>query len=252
MRASLLLAACVLAGCLGSRVRRCPPVTLSYQPVIKHSPGLPAVAVYLFEDDRPQKFFTETANIHWVQRTHSPPRTSKDPFSLGGVLCSRPHCHSECPLRAETPVALVVGQAFAAGLTARGFAVVDHSTLFFRPDPGADAATALLGSLRDLGLPHAWGGDEVPCAMQVELRDSKTGNLRWQKTYTSTARIVPYENIALMLPLVGGFFDEAALSNTIDAAQAAMNQALAKAIEKAVMDPEFSAALRWGPRSRRE
>jgi hypothetical protein len=217
----LSLAACVLSAETASKA-----VTIWYKPggswisALPAASGLPPVAVYLFHDSRQSPCGPDCI-----------PTLSPDVGRWG----------TWPPVRASEPVVLPVTRAFAEGLRARGFPVVDRTRRVFQAGDSTDGAgRGLRGELLSFAsVPTPFvpkgsyfesrlGG--IVCVVSLEVFDLQSGEKLWEKTYSGTSSIDEASRQGMQL-------------GSEERIQPFLATALAAAIENAAMDPELAEAL---------
>jgi hypothetical protein len=194
----------------------------SWIPALPVASGLPPVAVYLFRDSRQSScgpdcipyLFPDVGMSEWL-------------MMLVRTL-----------VRTSEPVVLPVTRAFAEGLHARGFPVVDRTRRTFQAGDSTDAAKrGLRGELlRFASLPFKYAfprmdPGRIVCVVNLEVFDLQSDEKLWEKTYAGTSWI-----------------DDASKRDTRvgsegERIQPFLAAALAAAIENAAMDPELAEAL---------
>lgn len=155
---------------IASAMTGCGPQTLSYVPKdITALPNLDPVAVYLFVDTRGKE-----------------ERRIGTRFFQGRVM------RKADPIYVSEPVAVAVTRAFADGLKARGFRVVDLTrTPFAAGQPAAAARIGVSGEItRFWEETHATAGVGATwevlaeCAVVLHAYEAATGRRLWEKTYS--------------------------------------------------------------------
>jgi hypothetical protein len=185
-------------------------VTLGYpagfRPVVQRVSGGQPVALYLLRDLRQQPGDPEV----WSERY------------LGFVIYNDFE-GTGLPLYAKEAVAVVVTRELAEGLKARGFPIVDSTQRAFQAgDGGEGARLALLGEVQRFGFPRAGA---ARCDLRLEIREIESGKKVWDKSFSS---LVPLPTRpALNLGAVLG----------------AVNDALSRTVDDAVMDRELTDLL---------
>lgn len=192
----------------------------SWIPALPVASGLPPVAVYLFRDSRQSSCGPDC--IPYLFPDVDTRREGPTLFPL---------------VRTSEPLVLPVTRAFAEGLRARGFPVVDRTRRVFQAGDSTDAAKrGLRGELlRFASLPfeHAFRMDpgRIVCVVNLEVFDLQSGKKLWEKTYAGTSWIDDASKRGMQVGSEG------------ERIQPFLATALAAAIENAVMDPELAEAL---------
>jgi hypothetical protein len=202
----------------------------SWIPASPATSGLPPVAVYLFQDSRPSA-------------------PDYVPYILPAIGIS-PAYKGPPPIRASEPVVFSVTRAFAEGLEARGFPVVDRTRRAFQMgDPADGARRGLRGELLRFAMWPGWvtvnpfegkyaltqGG--IVCAISVEIFDLESGKKLWEKTYSGKSPPIDEATSYRLQNMQPGIGWAREMEPSLAAA-------LAGAVENAVMDPELVDALR--------
>jgi hypothetical protein len=158
-------------------------------------PQLEAVALYQFRDARDLSGHGPTTRIGELALRGGSGRTYPQDFFFN-----------------REPVAATVTRAFAAGLTARGFPVVDHTGELFAPSQSTSATRLALSGdvLRslDVRIVTSVGARENPvitpvlCTVRVYVYDTTTGKAIWDKGY-SADKAKGVTSFDELLPLFG-------------------------------------------------
>src|SRR5574341_544643 len=129
-------------------------------------------------------------------------------------------------IKASEPVAVSVSRAFADGLRARGFPVVEPTGSDPSPESRSDARVAVSGEVQEFWYRADWHR-EAGCKVRLQVSEVATGRKLWQKVY-STQYVwyawMPERDRLDMGP--------------------ALAKVLALTVEEAVYDPEFLRELR--------
>lgn len=181
-------------------------------PQIARVPDLQPVVVYLLADDRQEKD-TQVGVSGF------------DSFSAGGTV---PRAYV---MYVSEPVAVTVTQAFADGLRARGFPVIDMTrTRLDSRSPFSQGQIALSGKILELRY-EKWqpllGGDSgmARCKVVLHAYDTRNGHKMWEKEYAKTF-------------MFGSREPEREPKN-----KSALGQVVADIVAEAVYDPEFILAI---------